>query len=137
MLVKAAPPAKRIVLSLCKWRKALLGFTPFGPCILHGDVHPGNVMIRAHRGHEAQPVLIDWERARAGSALEDVSSWLQSLFWEREARRRHDSIFASYLSAIGMERRLTSEIRAAYWIAGLPMPLPVRCSITSRTRWRV
>lgn len=118
VLVKAAPATKRLVLALPQCRAALLGVQPFGPCVVHGDVHPGNVLIRSG-GSRFAPVLIDWERARPGSALEDVSSWLQSLgFWEPEARRRHDTSFASYLSALGLERRLSSSLRAAYWIAG-------------------
>lgn len=119
-LLKAAPATRRMVHSLRACREALFGLQPFGRCVLHGDVHPGNVLIRrGRRQGEPVPVLIDWERARAGSPLEDVSSWLQSLgFWEPEARRRHDTIFSAYLAAMGAAPRLTPEIRAAYWLAG-------------------
>jgi aminoglycoside phosphotransferase (APT) family kinase protein len=66
-----------------------------------------------------EPVLIDWGRARIGSPLEDVSSWLHSLAeWEPEVRRRHDTLFVSYLTARGMDGRLPSDLRAAYWFAG-------------------
>jgi hypothetical protein len=74
--------------------------------------------VRRRAGKD-EPVLIDWGRARIGSPLEDVSSWLQSLgYWEPEARRRHDTLFAGYLSARGLERRLSADLRAAYWVAG-------------------
>lgn len=64
-------------------------------------------------------MLIDWGRARIASPLEDVSSWLQSLgFWELEARRRHDTLLAAYLSSHGLDRRLSSDFRTAYWLAG-------------------
>jgi carbohydrate-binding DOMON domain-containing protein len=64
-------------------------------------------------------VLLDWGIARLASPLEDVSSWLQSLgYWEPEARRRHDTVLTAYLSALGMNRTLTSSLRAAYWMAG-------------------
>jgi aminoglycoside phosphotransferase (APT) family kinase protein len=64
-------------------------------------------------------VLLDWGRARLGSPLEDVSCWLQSLgTWEPEARRRHDSLLASYLAARGLPPRLDRALRTAYWLAG-------------------
>src|SRR5690606_30955587 len=92
-------------------------FRPLGSSFIHGDVHPGNVLVRARAGG-AQPVLIDWGRARLGSPLEDVSSWLCSLgYWEPEARRRHDSLFRAYLSARGLGGPLSFDLRAAYWLA--------------------
>lgn len=107
----------RIVLALASRRTELLAFGSFGSGPIHGDVHPGNVIERkCARGGE--PVLIDWARARTGSALEDVSSWLQTLaYWEPEARRRHDTLLLSYLRARGYEARLSSELREVYWIA--------------------
>jgi aminoglycoside phosphotransferase (APT) family kinase protein len=109
---------RRLTECLPELRRQLLDSRPLTPGLIHGDLHPGNVLVRRRAGVE-EPVLLDWGRARVGSPLEDVSSWLQSLgAWEPEARRRHDTIFAAYLSALGHERRITPELRAAYWLAG-------------------
>jgi thiamine kinase-like enzyme len=117
-LARERAPLKRMVLALPKMRRQLLSEAALGCGPIHGDVHPGNALAR-RRGGEAQPVLIDWGRARTGSPLEDVSSWLQSLgYWEDSARRRHDTLLMSYLSALGRDHKLTSNIRAAYWLAG-------------------
>ena len=85
--------------------------------VIHGDVHPGNVIVRSGGG-EASVVFIDWGRARIGSPLEDVASWLQSLgCWEPQARRRHDSLLRVYLTnRIGLGP-LTAELRRLYWLA--------------------
>jgi hypothetical protein len=110
--------ARRLVGALPAVRRQLLGFRPLGTALLHGDLHSGNVILRRHQGHD-EPVLLDWARARIGSPLEDVSSWLQSLgAWEPEARRRHDTLVGWYLAARGMERRLGRDLRGAYWLAG-------------------
>lgn len=110
--------ARRLVLGLPALRKQLLSFQPFGAAIIHGDLHPGNVVVRRRRG-KPETVLLDWGRSRFGSPLEDVSSWLQSLSaWEPMARWRHDSLFGAYLSARGMDRTLGPELREAYWLAG-------------------
>lgn len=112
-------------------RRELLTFLPFGKVAIHGDVHTGNVLVRRHPGG-AEPVLIDWGRARGGSPLEDLSAWLQSLgYWEPQARRRHDTLISR-----------TSQ-RAA-WTAAFPpilgtligslvhlMPFPARSNIIS------
>lgn len=87
------------------------------PTVLHGDVHPGNALVRVSRG-QPQVVLVDWGRARVGSPLEDVSSWLQSLaYWEPEARRRHDWLLRRYLGARGLPVTLTRSLRDHYWLA--------------------
>jgi hypothetical protein len=113
----ALRPTCRLAQSLSGVRRELLGFRPFGGTVIHGDLHPGNAMLRRRRCPVV--VLLDWGRARVGSALEDVSSWLQSLGgWEPEARRRHDTLFAGYLSARALDCRLTTELRGAYWLAG-------------------
>jgi hypothetical protein len=66
-----------------------------------------------------QPVLLDWGRARRGSPLEDVSSWLRSLcHWEPAAMRRHDTLLCRYLSARGWTGGLGRGLRDAYWLAG-------------------
>jgi aminoglycoside phosphotransferase (APT) family kinase protein len=117
-LARGLPPLDRIVLALPRFRSQLLSERPFARAPIHGDVHTGNALVR-RRGRGDEPVLLDWGRARTGSPLEDVSSWLQSLgFWEQAARRYHDTLFSAYLSAFGMERKLTAQIRAAYWMAG-------------------
>lgn len=108
----------RVVSALPELRRQLLAFDQAGSTLIHGDLHSGNVVLR-QSGDTTQPVLIDWARARIGSPLEDVSSWLQSLgAWEAEARRRHDTLFVGYLAARGMEPRLHADLRAAYWLAG-------------------
>lgn len=118
VLAGALPPLDRIVLALPRFRSQLLAERPFARTPIHGDVHTGNALVR-RRGRGDEPVLLDWGRARAASPLEDVSSWLQSLgFWEQAARRHHDRLFGDYLSALGSERKLTTQIRAAYWMAG-------------------
>lgn len=113
---RAIGPLRRIVLALPELREQLLLSPDFGCCFIHGDVHAGNVLMR---GSRAEPVFIDWARARAGSPLEDVSSWLQSLgHWEADARRQHDTLLASYLASRGREARIWQDLRAMYWVAG-------------------
>jgi hypothetical protein len=117
-LARLLPPARHLTDALPGLRQQLLAFTPLGRVAIHGDVHPGNVIVRRRAGNE-EPILIDWGRARSGSPLEELSSWLQSLsYWEPRARLRHDTLLGTYLSARGMERRLSSDLRAAYWLAG-------------------
>jgi Ser/Thr protein kinase RdoA (MazF antagonist) len=108
---------RRLGARLPVWRRQLLRFSPLPSTIIHGDVHSGNVVLHAHQAKHA-PLLIDWARARMGSPLEDVSSWLQSLsFWEPVARRRHDTLLGKYLSARGLSATLTRDLRNAYWCA--------------------
>lgn len=117
-LARRVPAVRRVVRALPAMRRHLRAFQPLGQCVLHGDLHPGNVLLRRRAGR-ARPVLLDWGRARLGSPLEDVSAWLQSLgYWELEARRRHDTLLRAYLSARGLDDTLTPELRAAYWLAG-------------------
>lgn len=102
----------RVVTALPKIRSALLKATTF----IHGDVHSGNVIFRA-KGNGGV-AFIDWARARLGSPLEDVASWLQSLgCWEPEARRRHDTLLRAYLEARSSKQRITTELRTLYWYA--------------------
>ncbi len=116
-LARALPALRRVVAALPAMRRQLLAFQPLGRAVIHGDVHPGNVMVRRRDG-VAEPVLLDWARARIGSPLEDVSSWLQARgYWEPEARRRHDTLLAGYLSARGLAPALTRPLRDAYWFA--------------------
>jgi aminoglycoside phosphotransferase (APT) family kinase protein len=87
-----------------------------GPVVIHGDVHPGNVILR----DEVTPAvaLIDWGRARLGSPLEDVASWLHSLgCWEPAARRRHDSLLRAYLDSRRDRWVLDGRLRELYWYA--------------------
>lgn len=110
-------PLDRFVAALPRRRSELLAVAPFGPLTLHGDLHPGNAIVR-RRGDRTDPILLDWGRARTGSALEDVSSWLQTLsYWEPEVQRRHDTILVAHLSAFGYEHGLCSGLRGAYWTA--------------------
>jgi len=111
------PALRRVVAGLPELRRELLELQPFGKVLLHGDVHSSNVVLRAKSGTE-QAVFIDWGRARVGSPLEDVSSWLESLgCWEHEVRRRHDTLLRGYLVARGLPSTLERTLRDAYWLA--------------------
>jgi Ser/Thr protein kinase RdoA (MazF antagonist) len=112
----ALPAVRRLVSDIPSWRAHLLERAPLRQTLIHGDVHTANVLFRGE-GADARPVLIDWGRARFGSPLEDVSSWLQSLgYWEPRARRKHDTLLKAYLAQLGLE--LDDELRRAYWLAG-------------------
>ncbi|HKG46729.1 MAG TPA: aminoglycoside phosphotransferase family protein [Pyrinomonadaceae bacterium] len=103
---------RRVVAALPKLRSALLQSTAF----IHGDVHSGNVILRA--SGKAEIAFIDWARARFGSPLEDLASWLHSLgCWEPEARRRHDTLLRAYFDARSSKQRITTELRTLYWYA--------------------
>lgn len=113
----SAPQLRRLARELPRWREWLLRLEPFGTTFIHGDVHPGNVMMR-RRKRALEPVLLDWGRSRMGSPLEDVGSWLQSLgYWEPRARQKHDSLLMEYLRARGLAPRLSRELRDGYWLA--------------------
>jgi hypothetical protein len=108
------PAARRIAAALPALRAELLSFPGLAPALVHGDLHPGNVLLHGRN----RIVLLDWERARIGSPLEDVASWLVSLgHHEPEARRRHDTLLCGYLAARGLSPRLVPGVRRAYWIA--------------------
>lgn len=112
------PSARRIGSQLRKIRRELSP-GPLPPAILHGDLHPGNVMLRRTASPTRRVALLDWGRARSGSPLEDVSSWLTSIgYWEPNARRRHDTLLGAYLAARGLESTPTRELRESYWLAG-------------------
>ncbi len=109
-------PLERMVTTLPAMRRALDAWHK--PALLHGDVHSGNIAWRTGEDGVATAVLLDWGRARIGSPLEDVSSWLQSLgCWEWEVKRRHDSLFRSYLRARQVPDHLSPELRQLYWMA--------------------
>ena len=111
------PALRRVVSSLDALRSHLVDAGPFPPAVLHGDVHPGNVLVRRHAG-QSEPVFLDWGRARVGSPLEDVSSWLQSLgFWEPAVKRKHDTLLRTYLDARGLHGHPSRAIRDVYWLA--------------------
>jgi aminoglycoside phosphotransferase (APT) family kinase protein len=105
---------RRLTAALPEIRARLLSR---GTTVIHGDMHPGNVILR-HGGAAPEVVLIDWGRARLGSPLEDVASWLQSLgCWEPEARRRHDTLMRAYLAASRGSRAFSAEMRTEYALA--------------------
>ncbi len=109
---------RRVVHHLPAFRRALLRETPFPPALVHGDLHPGNVIV-ARAGGALAPRLLDWGRARRGAPLEDVASWIQSLgCWEPAARRRHDTLLAAYLRARGGAGGIPADVREACWLAG-------------------
>lgn len=110
---------ERMVIALPSCRRELLSSRRFGTTPIHGDAHPGNAVVRVRRGAR-EPVLLDWARARLGSPLEDVSSWLESLgYWEPEAKRRHDTLLRHYLEASEGSTTLLREVRDLYWLAGV------------------
>jgi hypothetical protein len=87
--------------------------------VIHGDVHPGNVILRVGPP-QGQVALIDWGRARIGSPLEDVASWLHSLgCWEPRARCRHDTLLRAYLESRSAPRPLNAPLRRDYWFASV------------------
>ena len=105
---------RRLVAALPAIRTRLLS----GPtAVIHGDVHPGNVILR--RGTPGPSVvLIDWARARIGSPMEDIASWLHSLgCWEPQARRRHDTLMRAYLETRRHPRPFDDALRLDYWFA--------------------
>lgn len=113
-LRRTFPAIRRLVESLPRIRHELLCAT--GAVLIHGDAHPGNVLVCSRR---SQALLLDWARARLGSPLEDASSWLMSLgCCEPGARRRHDTLLRTYLQASGGACVLSKELRQAYWLAG-------------------
>lgn len=114
-LARSLPAIRRTVLHLPAMRQQLLAFTPLGTAAIHGDVHPGNAIMRK-RTRGGSPVLVDWGRARWGSPLEDAASWLQSLrYWEPAAGQRHDTLLSAYASVLG--ERLNAPLREVYWLA--------------------
>jgi aminoglycoside phosphotransferase (APT) family kinase protein len=93
---------------------ALLGAAPV---FLHGDVHPGNVLLQGD-GRRKRAVLLDWGRARVGSRFEDVASWLQCLrYFEYAAVGAHDRLLLRYIRASGLGDRITPRHRREYWVA--------------------
>jgi aminoglycoside phosphotransferase (APT) family kinase protein len=104
---------RRLVAALPRIRHRLLSRTT---TVIHGDVHPGNVILRGSATPDV--ALIDWARARLGSPLEDIASWLHSLgCWEPEARRRHDTLMRIYLDARRTPQPFASAVRVDYWLA--------------------
>jgi hypothetical protein len=106
----------RVAGAIPEIRRQLLEF--FGATVLHGDVHPGNVVVRTSvKGNEV--LLLDWGRARIGSPLEDLSSWVTSVgFWEPEVRRVHDTVLRRYLASRGSAQSLSAQFRDACCLAG-------------------
>ncbi len=112
------PALRRLVADLPQLRRWLIDSGPLPTSVIHGDVHPGNVLIGKCDGRP-DPLLVDWARTRRGSPLEDVSSFIQWLaFWEYNAMRRHDSLLRTYLRARGIHSPPSMAIRDAYWMAG-------------------
>ena len=110
-------PMERLAGALMDVRRELLAFS--GPAVVHGDAHPGNAVVRRARG-SYQAILLDWERARPGSAIEDVSSWMHSLaFWEKQVKKRYDTLLSGYLYARGLPARLSPQFRDACRLAGV------------------
>ncbi|HMA93642.1 MAG TPA: aminoglycoside phosphotransferase family protein [Polyangiaceae bacterium] len=117
LLRSCLPALRRLIAELPNVRRRLLSYERLPCSMIHGDVHPGNALVRRSRG-TSEPLLIDWARARLGSPLEDVSSWIEWLaFWEFGAKRKHDTLLSSYLRARGIAAPPSAELRDAYWAA--------------------
>jgi hypothetical protein len=107
---------RRVVHALPRIRRRLRSN---GLTVIHGDMHPGNVILRRAE-QSVGVVLIDWGRARIGSPLEDVASWLHSLgCWEPQARKRHDTLMRAYLEARRVPCAFNSDLRNDYWFASV------------------
>jgi aminoglycoside phosphotransferase (APT) family kinase protein len=107
---------RRVVRALPVLRRRLLEAERV---VIHGDVHPGNAMVR-DAGRDPCVTLIDWGRARVGSPMEDLASWLHSLgCWEPAARRRHDTLLRAYCVARGVEWPASKALRRLYWFAAV------------------
>jgi len=63
-----------------------------GPCIIHRDFRPSNIVVHAGRVQG----IIDWASARAGFAEEDFAA-MQHDVWEHYPQSR-DSFLAGYIS---------------------------------------
>jgi Ser/Thr protein kinase RdoA (MazF antagonist) len=108
----AVPMTTRLVAALPEIRRVLMAASPHAVW-MHGDMHPGNVIMR-RRAAGVEPVLLDWGQARPGSALEGVSARVQSLgHWEPQARRMHDTLVRTYLVARGPESNGAGEYHAS------------------------
>jgi hypothetical protein len=106
------PALIRLASNLQRVRSELMKFT--GIALLHGDAHTGNVVLR-----KRSVLLLDWGRARIGSPLEDISSWIHSLtFWDSDARRKHDTLLKRYLLAKGGDETVSRGYRDAFLLAG-------------------
>jgi hypothetical protein len=107
---------RRVIGALPRIRHRLLSN---GATVIHGDMHPGNVILR-RTGGSIEVILIDWARARVGSPLEDIASWLHSLgCWEPQARRRHDTLMRAYLEARRGSCIFDADVRVHYWFASV------------------
>jgi hypothetical protein len=106
---------RRIADDLTSIRRYLIQETGAAP--LHGDMHSGNVIIRT-RQLRTDAMLLDWGRARVGSPLEDVASWLHSLgYWEPEVKKLHDTFIRHYLECAGRPHLLSRDMRRLLWLA--------------------
>jgi hypothetical protein len=75
------------------------------------------VLIREVTGTRSA-VLLDWARARPGSPLEDVSSWLESLgYWEPVVRQQRTRLLRHYLRARGLPAGAARDVYVWYWVA--------------------
>jgi aminoglycoside phosphotransferase (APT) family kinase protein len=76
------------------------GVSPGGCSVLHGDFHPGNVMVRPDGSH----AVIDWGASSVGDPREDLiwTVLLASAFWGRPFG---ETILGAYQGAAGEEVR--------------------------------
>jgi Ser/Thr protein kinase RdoA (MazF antagonist) len=112
----AVPMTTRLVAALSEIRHVLFA-TASHVSWIHGDMHPGNVILRRGGGCRAGAARLG--AGTSGSFLEDVSAWVQSLgHWEPQARRFHDTLLRTYLAARGLEPVLPRDFRRLYGVAG-------------------
>lgn len=114
---RGLPVVRRAVRFLPAARRELLRDGPLPTGVIHGDLHPGNMLVRRQRGRP-EPVFLDWGRVRLGSPLEDLSSWLISLgTWQADTRRLREALLRTYLRGRGRSARITARLRRHYWLA--------------------
>jgi aminoglycoside phosphotransferase (APT) family kinase protein len=88
------------------WAMAEFDSLPDGDCLLHGDLHPGNILLAAEG-----PVVIDWPNVTRGSAGADVARTLLML---RMGEVPEDSPIHVRIGARFVRRLLIRSYLAAY-----------------------
>lgn len=89
---------------------SLLADLPDGDRPYHGDLHPGNIIVR----EDGQPVIIDWANAAAGDPMADVarSQLLMTVGW-RAAPQRVTRLLGRWFSAWLLREYLKSYFAAS------------------------
>ena len=87
--VRASSHASAVEAALAAWRAAAApsGAALAAPCLVHGDLTPGNVLMR----EDGSLVLLDWEYAHAGGPWDDLAALCAAA---------GDEPFADWVSAV-------------------------------------